>query len=304
MSGPNRHGGVVPPGQPWGPGGPPPGVTCPTCGLKNEAGARTCRNCGLPVAAQDDPLRGVTPGNVEMPSAQRSGVSATIGLGLVVVLLLVAGTLAVSGGGILDGGGRIGVAPEDTPIPTSAPDDTDGTDTGGVDVADDVDTPTEKFTHLTDFTCGDDGIFDKRRGKWLIDASSAKFHEGNERIAFDLRLRTDERASTGSIVRMRWLTPSEVRETYGLDDLAGQRMLVLTFDGAITITSNSRIDAAELESSGTPSIRTVRIFDGDGGDVRAVIGLRGDGCARLAAPKWKDKKDDPSVKVFVDIEPA
>jgi len=82
-------------------------VTCPACGLANEPGARVCRNCGLPIASAGDPLRGVKPGRVDLPSAQRSGLSATVGLALVVGLLLVGGTLAVSGGGILNSGGRL-----------------------------------------------------------------------------------------------------------------------------------------------------------------------------------------------------
>ena len=76
-----------------------------------------CRNCGLPIASDSDPLRGVSAGHVDILRAQRSGVSATVGLVLVVGLLLVGGTLAVSGGGILNCGGRLGVEPIECPSP-------------------------------------------------------------------------------------------------------------------------------------------------------------------------------------------
>ena len=109
MSGPTRPPSGGASRQPWSPEQAPKGVTCPACGLANDDGVRTCRNCGLPIAGTDDPVRGVAPGRVAMPSTQRSGVSALVGLALVVGLLLVAGTLAVSGGGILSSGGRLGV---------------------------------------------------------------------------------------------------------------------------------------------------------------------------------------------------
>ena len=37
---------------------------------------------------------------------------------------------------------------------------------------------------------------------------------------------------------------------------------------------------------------------------RALIGVEGDGCARLSAPKWKDKENVASAKIFVDVQPA
>ena len=108
------------PHQPWTPDQAPQGVTCPACGLANEAGARVCRNCGLPIASTADPLRGVKPGHVDLPTAQRSGLSGMVGLAMVIGLLLVGGTLAVSGGGILNSGGRLGVTPGSSASPAAA----------------------------------------------------------------------------------------------------------------------------------------------------------------------------------------
>ena len=126
--------GGSPPRQPWTPDQAPQGVTCPACALVNEAGARVCRNCGLPIASTADPLRGVKAGHVDLPTAQRSGLSGMVGLAMVIGLLLVGGTLAVSGGGILNSGGRLGVDPVASTSPgvasSSAPrDDGAGPDT-------------------------------------------------------------------------------------------------------------------------------------------------------------------------------
>ena len=104
MTGPSRLPVRGTPRQPWTPEHPAQGITCPACGLRNDPGARICRNCGLPIASAGDPLRGVTRGRVDMPGARGSGVSATVGLVTVVAVLLLAGTLAVSGGGLLNRG--------------------------------------------------------------------------------------------------------------------------------------------------------------------------------------------------------
>ena len=115
----NQPQGAGAPGQPWTPDQASQGVTCPACGLANEAGARVCRNCGLPIASTSDPLRGVKPGHVDLPTARRSGLSGMVGLAVVIGLLLVGGTLAVTGGGILNSGGRLGVAPDASASPAA-----------------------------------------------------------------------------------------------------------------------------------------------------------------------------------------
>ena len=161
--------------QPWAPDQAARGVTCPACGLANEPGARVCRNCGLPIASSDDPLRGVTPGRVDLPGGQRSALSAALGLALVVGLLLVGGSLAVSGGGFLDGGG----GPAEPDAEASAGTAVDGVPDGGeVPPPDDSDTAaqpddgsdpaegeTASLANSFAYTCEDDAIADLGRSR-------------------------------------------------------------------------------------------------------------------------------------------
>ena len=282
MTAPNRPPGGGAPGRPWTPAPAPSGVTCPTCGLRNEPGARVCRNCGLPVAADNDPLRGVSPGSVEMPSTKRAGFSATIGLGLVVVLLLVAGSLAVSGGGILNSGGRIGVAAEPSPSPSAGAQDgidpetgerivTDGTGNVGDGTAVAQAAGTE-----TDFICTSGAIRDPDRGKWTISAPTPSKPGEADRLTFKLSQRGKSKASEGAVVRLDWMSPREAREAFGLTRVGGTRALVLTFEGNANIKRNSRLETAQLEGADADALRTVDTFDtfdGGDGDVRAVIGF-------------------------------
>jgi len=262
-----------------------------------------CRNCGLPVAADDDPLRGVSPGNVEMPSAQRAGVSATIGLGIVVVLLLVAGTLAVSGGGILSGGGRIGVAADASPSPSA--DTGDGTEPdGGSTGTGTVGTPGQEGGTETDFSCTTAGILDPEKGKWSLAGPSPSTQDDFDRLTFRLNKRGKGKASDATVVRFEFIPVREARETYDLRRVGGTRALVVTFEGPVSIDRNSFIELSELEAAGNESLRSVDIIGGDDGDVRAVIGVRGEGCAALSAPKWKKKGADKQARVYLDVKPA
>jgi hypothetical protein len=243
-----------------------------------------------------------------MPSARRAGLTATIGLIIVIALLVVSGTLAVSGGGILSGGGRIGIGPDASPssspeqgaaasnapdagldpLATLAPDS--ASDGGGIGA-------------VTDFSCDAIAIRDPEKTRWSITRSAASLHEGNDRLAFVLR-RGGKKAKDATTVRARWITPRQARQEFGIDRLSGQRILVVTFEGQVKLPNNSRIETSQLEDEGMSSMRLIEVFVGEDGNVRAVIGVRGDGCARLASPQWRKKKSEKEANVFLDIRPA
>lgn len=297
----------------WTPDQTPQGVTCPACGLTNEAGARVCRNCGLPIASATDPLRGVAPGRVDMPGAQRSGLSATVGLALVVGLLVVGGTLAVSGGGILNSGGRLGIPGESpSPVPETnggateagsgpvvvPPGDTDTAETGSDDGA------TATTGTAFDYTCEDAVISDLSSSKWFLSqfkvGERVTDEESYDRITWEMSKRGSAR--NGTEATMEWVTPKEARALDGASLVNGQRAIVVTFDGPVDITAGQKVDQLLLEPENVVQIRTVDMFEGEDGKVRTVIGLRGDSCARMSSTGWRKKGKTNTAKVYLDVE--
>ena len=241
------------PRQPWTPEQAPQGVTCPACGLANEAGARVCRNCGLPIASSADPLRGVKPGHVDLPTTRRSGLSAMLGLAMVIGLLIVGGTLAVSGGGILNSGGRLGVAPVGSASPaapaaaSSLPREDDAGTVTQPEAADPSAPVTGEqvatgTTTAFDYTCEDAAITDLGASEWKLSQFTAGLREEDtetyERITWEMSKRGS--ADTGTTATMEWTTPKEARNTYGASLVTGDRAIVVTFDGPVDITAGQQ----------------------------------------------------------------
>lgn len=300
------------PRQPWTPEQSPRGVTCPACGLANEVGARVCRNCGLPIASSADPLRGVRPGSVDLPTAQRSGLSATIGLAMVIGLLLVGGTLAVSGGGILNSGGRLGVdapaaatpgvaasgAPDDGTQPATAPDDGQPAEPGS-----EVE-PAATVGTSFGYTCESGAIADLSSSKWQLSLFRAGLREDEaetyERITWEFAKRGS--AQEGTTATMEWTTPREAKARYGANLVSGNRAIVVTFDGPVDATVGQQLDQLLLEPEGVTSIRTIETLEGEDGKVRTVIGLRGDACARMSSLGWTKKGKAKNARVYLDVE--
>ncbi len=75
----------------------PPTIICPVCGLRNDVTVRFCRNCGLPLGAPRDPVRGTTTRRADLPSDRGTGIAAIIGLLAVVGIVGVAGFLIFRG---------------------------------------------------------------------------------------------------------------------------------------------------------------------------------------------------------------
>jgi hypothetical protein len=299
------------PGQPWTPGAAPKGVSCPACGLANEPGARTCRNCGLPIASADDPVRGVAPGRVDLPKVRRSGISALLSVVVVVALLAVGSSLALTGGGgILSGGGRFFTA-EASPTPTPAPAVQVTTDPGeaeGTGATNELDQPQiaaqgTKF----DYTCDDGAIKDLSKGRWFLSDVVGRLVTQEDGTQFDqvfwkLSRTSDKKAKNQSTVTMQWTTPKELQDRFGIGRVQGNRALLITFKGPVDIAANQIITTDQFEDEGIDQVRKVQMFKARG-HVRTAIGLKEDSCARLRASGWGDKKKPPKVaRVMLDIE--
>jgi hypothetical protein len=272
---------------------------------------RTCRNCGLPIASATDPIRGVSAGHVDMPSAQRSGLSATVGLVLVVGLLLVAGTLAVSGGGILSTGGRLGVNPAQSASPDPAasgePTTVVGPITPGASGDPGTDGSAAAIGTSFAFTCDEGAIKDASRGKWLLERFTAgnRAEDGYDRVTFTLVRTGKKKAANATTVKMEWMTPSEAKSTYGAPRrVQGDNAIVLTFDGPVGINVNQTLDQLHLEPEGVDQIRSIQSFEGNDGKTHAVIGLRGDSCARMSVKgkAWNKKSPQKNAQIWLEIE--
>jgi hypothetical protein len=313
----NRPPGGGAPVQPWTPGAAPKGVTCPACGLANEAGARTCRNCGLPIAATDDPVRGVAPGRVELPRVRRSGVSATVGFVLVVALLLVGGSLAVTGGGgILGSGGRFFEA-EDSPSPTplivaGGDIDPNASALPGTGVDEGADVPKAATPNKKDYSCLNEAIKDLSRGSWFMADVQAGLREDEDGNRYDQVYWRLSRKNVGkkvkenkaSTVSMQWSTPDKAKERFGtsIGKVQGDTALIITFNGPVDLSTDSSIEQVEFENEGIDQLRRVQLFERNG-KVFSVIGIKGQPCARLGSLNWGPKatKKD-KARVVIDFE--
>ena len=297
-------------GQPWTPGSAPQGgVACPACGLANEPGARTCRNCGLPVASSEDPVRGVAPGRVDLPKVRRSGVSATVGFVLVIGLLLVGGSLAFTGGGgILSSGGRFFGA-EASPSPTPAPDvvTVPGTTGDGTGSEAEEEVLPKGTTTKFDYTCEDGAIKDLSRGKWFLSDVVGSLKEAEDGTDFDqiywkLSRTTDKKTKNATTVTMQWATPKELQDRFDIGRVQGNRALLVTFTGPIDTSSSQIIETEQFQDEGIDQVKRVQMFE-TGKKIRTAIGIKEDSCARLRATGWGDKKNPPqNARVMLDIE--
>jgi hypothetical protein len=244
-----------------------------------------------------------------MPSAQRSGLSATIGLVLVVGLLLVGGTLAVSGGGILNTGGRLGVDPVASATPDPGTSEETSSGNGVVSPVASGDPSSGGTAAVTSFpfTCAEGSITDLSRGKWFLDefVAGSREADGYDRITFKLARTGKKKATSGTGVTMQWMTPSEAKSTYGAPRrVQGERAIVVTFDGPVRIGIDQTIDQLFLEPAGVEQIRNIQTFDGTDGKVHAVIGVRGDACARMSVKSkaWNKKSPQKNAQIVLDVE--
>lgn len=248
-----------------------------------------------------------------MPGARGSGVSATVGLVMVVAVLLLAGTLAVSGGGLFNRGGQIGAAP-----PDGSPAGSPGSEAGPVSTLEPAATgaaasqpsavgsgaPDPAATPIgavTDYGCGELAIRDPESSRWELASFVAGAREGFDRVTLELT-RTGK-SPAASVLRTEWTTPREAAARFGITRPTGGRALVITLDGQVELGANQAIDSSQLDAEGVGTLRSVQVFVTEAdGLTRAVIGVRGEGCARLESRQWGRKGRDKRTAIWVDVQ--
>lgn len=240
---------------------------------------------------------------LDLPSQRGAGLGAAIGLMAVVLVLGLASALVLTGGGMLSGGGRLIVAEN----PTSIPGATHAPGSGSPGATDDGTQPAESEgpepgttaepgstpTTRTGFTCESAGIVDPTSGSWRLNRFSWGEREKWDQLTFSLVREGDSGRATR--VSMEWLKPAEAVERYGVTRPVGTRALVVTFRGPAYIRSEN------LESTDLKAIRSVDVRMGQDVVLRAIIGVRGKGCARLSSPAWAKDKAQTEAEVLLDV---
>lgn len=317
-------------------GGPqvPRFVICPVCHLRNEVTARFCRDCGLPLGAPRDPVRGTTTRRADLPSERGAGIAAIVSLAAIVVIAGIAGFLVLRGfeSSATSAGAHATAQPavdaSASPVPrasvgtrptrrparsptatvtadpdtTATPEPTDPPTDGPRDRAtpepDDRPTDPPTATPLstrTGWTCDDAAIQDPLGGRWRIVQARWGRMDGFDRLTFDLtRLRGSTRE--GTVVGMRFLRPAKAASRYDVETPAGDRALVITLDGPISLR------AAISAQPGLAALTSLDARVDADGIVHAVLGITGDGCARVVANDWRDGGESTTTaKLVIDI---
>lgn len=312
----------------------PPTITCPVCGLRNDITVRFCRNCGLPLGAPRDPVRGTTTKRADLPSDHGTGIAAILGLLAVVAIVGSAGFLIFKGfqgnsatanvspgpsaivsaslppaaspaltfpTGSIDPGSTIG--PEASqPAGTDAPSETDGpTATDAPAATDEPIDPGATATPrpigtISKWTCKSGAIADPLGGRWRVTRAVWAGGSTTDRLTISLA-RVKGSVRTGTTVRMAFMAPGKAASTLGITRPLGDRALVLTFDGPVIAGTPLTGQPAALRALESVDIRR----DADG-VTHAAMGVAGTGCARLNAPDWKDGSDSTqTADLILDI---
>jgi hypothetical protein len=284
------------------------------CHLRNDVAARFCRDCGLPLGAPRDPVRGTTTRRAELPSDRGAGIAAILSLAAIVAIAGGAGflvfrgfeTSTTAGDGASpassDGSRPSAVAARSTvPGPTRTPRPVAPTEQPAETPTDEptqepIDEPTQAtLSTRTGWTCEDAAIQDPLRGRWRIAQARWGRMDGFDRLTFDLT-RLEGEARRGVIVRMAYLRPARAASRYDVATPDGDRAIVLTFDGPMSLRS------ALSARPGLSALASLEAKADDEGVVHAVVGVQGDGCARLVANDWRTGSDDTAeAKLVIDV---
>jgi len=290
----------------------PPTIICPVCGLLNDITVRFCRNCGLPLGAPRDPVRGTTTKRAVLPSDRGTGIAAIFGLLVVVAIVGVAGFLIYKGFQANAGtatasprpphatsasaatpivsfpaastGARPSLEPgASQPVPTDAPAATDApTGTDEPTVRPDA-TPVAVST-VSAWTCKTGAIADPLNGKWRVSRTSWNSGASTDRVTLTLT-RVSGTVKNGTTVNLAYMSPGRAASKFGVTRPVGDHAIVLTFDGPISVGT---------PMVGTPAMRAIESVDvrhDASGVTHAVIGITGTGCARLNAADWRNGSD-------------
>lgn len=289
----------------------PPALVCPSCGLRNDPSARFCRNCGLPLGWPQDPVRGTTTRQADLPSERGAGVAAIIGLLAAVGVLLVAGFLVLRGS---SGGGTPNPSHAATPPPSGAigspnpsssiPVGSFGPSPGTSPTPVITETPTDAVTETPgsisatiDFTCDQGTIGDASLTRWKVDHITWKSFStsGYDRVILDMvNQGATNRTATISVES---LSPSQVSSRYGLNaPQNADRAVVVTFEHRVNGFQQSPV------TTGMKVVPNLSMGLGSDGLWHVVLGVVGQGCQRIGVPIWDSDPTATNAQLNIDVK--
>ena len=307
--------------------GIPAFVVCPVCHLRNEVTARFCRDCGLPLGAPRDPVRGTTTRRADLPSDHGAGMAAVLSLLAAVLIAGAAGFFVFRGfesggataaatatpatsGGLVTGSPGVSRAPGESflassdgpttvvPGATGEPDPVGTADPTDEAIAGRTADPTQRTPAVatsTRFTCGDAAIQDPLAGRWRITQARTSEHSAFDRVTLDLE-RMSGSAKHGATVAQDYIKPAKAVAQYGVAPPTGARALVVTFDGLIGLRT---VITAQPSLTAIKSLEARRDARGV---VHLVIGVEGRGCARMIANDWRDGSEaTTTAQLTIDV---
>ncbi len=304
-------------------------IVCPVCLLRNDVTVRFCRNCGLPLGAPRDPVRGTTTKRADLPSDRGTGIAAIVGMVAVVLIVGGAGLMiyrgfqsnAVTAGGspqasivALASVALVGTPVPSLPVepagtagpgasqpgPTGEPSSTDDPITNGDpgasgDPATGATSAPDKAMTLSTWSCKTASIEDPLRGRWRIAQATWRAGGSTDRLILSLT-RMSGSTSKGTLVKLAYMSPGKAASTYGVTRPVGDRAIVLTFDGPIKVGT---------PMVGTPNLQALETVDvrrDSSGVTHVVVGVTGSGCARLNAADWRSGTDSiATADLLLDI---
>jgi hypothetical protein len=297
--------------------------------LRNDVMSRFCRNCGLPLGAPRDPVRGTTSRRADLPSDHGAGIAAVVGLLAAVVVLGGAGWLILRSNNGSDSGVASGPTP--TPVVTLAPGSTPRPQpSGGVlpsrvpgasvepgalptrrpfasdepavseppaeaSLAPEASGSPAPLIADTDFTCEPADFDDPTGGKWRITEALWGGRDKWDELTLVLRR---EQGKGDTNVSVEALTAREAEQITGLDQATSNRVILITFDGDVRITNPVVALPSSLRQLNYLNIETTSEA------TYAIVGVNRDTCYRMVAPAWKNGRTTAvgdTMKLLLDV---
>jgi len=146
----------------------------------------------------------------------------------------------------------------------------------------------------TGFTCEPVSVSDTASAAWRIVGARWVPRNGFDQLALVLQRRRTDAAPMG-IVTVESMPTGEVTERYGLPAPgSGDRAVVLSFEGPFLLPA---------EIDGNPNLTSIQEVSvvNDGGTVRAIVGVAGEGCHRLGVAGWAFQSAPQEVEAILDV---